>query len=123
MGETEPARVDAGAAQFRYYPYVMAAFVAILLLSNIIGASKPSYVTLPGIGQWSFGAGVLSTRSYGGGVASACLDPRLSALAPATSVAEAAKAIAATSVLVLIAFTFVVQQIWYSRAYQSFMPL
>ena len=59
MGETEPARVDAGAAQFRYYPYVMAAFVAILLLSNIIGASKPSYVTLPGIGQWSFGAGVL----------------------------------------------------------------
>ena len=59
MGETEPARVDAGAARFRYYPYVMAAFVAILLLSNIIGASKPSYVTLPGIGQWSFGAGVL----------------------------------------------------------------
>jgi uncharacterized integral membrane protein (TIGR00697 family) len=37
----------------------MAAFVAILLLSNIIGASKPSYVTLPYIGEWSFGAGVL----------------------------------------------------------------
>ncbi len=44
---------------FRYYDLVMAAFVAILLLSNIIGASKPSYVTLPGIGEWSFGAGVL----------------------------------------------------------------
>ena len=37
----------------------MAAFVAILLLSNLIGASKPSYVTLPGGTQWPFGAGVL----------------------------------------------------------------
>ena len=45
--------------QFRYYDIVMAAFVTILLLSNLIGASKPSYVDLPGIGQWSFGAGVL----------------------------------------------------------------
>jgi queuosine precursor transporter len=44
---------------FRYYDLVMAAFVTILLLSNLIGASKPSYVTLPLIGQWSFGAGVL----------------------------------------------------------------
>ena len=46
-------------AQFRYFPYVMAAFVAILLLSNLIGAAKPSYVTLPNGMQWSFGAGVL----------------------------------------------------------------
>lgn len=46
-------------AQFRYYDLIMAAFVAILLLSNVIGASKPSFVTLPWIGQWSFGAGVL----------------------------------------------------------------
>jgi len=44
---------------FRYYDLVMAAFVAILLLSNIIGAAKPSYVTLPGGTEWSFGAGVL----------------------------------------------------------------
>ncbi|MXO64921.1 queuosine precursor transporter [Altericroceibacterium endophyticum] len=44
---------------FRYYDLMMAAFVAILLLSNIIGASKPSYVTLPGGMEWSFGAGVL----------------------------------------------------------------
>jgi uncharacterized integral membrane protein (TIGR00697 family) len=51
---------SAGARQhFRYLDYVMAAFVAILLLSNIIGASKPSYVTLPGGVEWSFGAGVL----------------------------------------------------------------
>jgi len=49
----------AGRTHFRYLEYVMAAFVAILLLSNIIGASKPSYVTLPGGTEWSFGAGVL----------------------------------------------------------------
>ena len=48
MGETAKIDGDAGAAaRFRYFPYVMAAFVAILLLSNLIGASKPSYVTLP----------------------------------------------------------------------------
>ena len=60
MGET--ATLDGEAAthtRFRYFPYVMAAFVAILLLSNLIGASKPSYMTLPLIGEWSFGAGVL----------------------------------------------------------------
>ena len=60
MGETIRIDGDAGAtARFRYFPYVMAAFVAILLLSNLIGASKPSYVTLPSGVQWSFGAGVL----------------------------------------------------------------
>lgn len=37
----------------------MAAFVTILLLSNLIGASKPSFITLPDGSQWSFGAGVL----------------------------------------------------------------
>jgi len=44
---------------FRYLDYIMAAFVAILLLSNIIGASKPSFVDLPLVGEWRFGAGVL----------------------------------------------------------------
>src|SRR3546814_182418 len=60
MGEAD--RIEqgtAGAAEFRYLPYVMAAFVAILLLSNLIGASKPSFVTLPNGVEWSFGAGVL----------------------------------------------------------------
>ena len=39
MGETAKIDGDAGAAaRFRYFPYVMAAFVAILLLSNMIGA-------------------------------------------------------------------------------------
>ena len=56
----KPAPVSASAVQhFRYYDLMMAAFVAILLLSNIIGASKPSYVTLPNGTQWAFGAGVL----------------------------------------------------------------
>ncbi len=38
---------------------VMAAFVAILLLSNIIGAAKPAQVTFPIIGTQVFGAGIL----------------------------------------------------------------
>jgi uncharacterized integral membrane protein (TIGR00697 family) len=48
-----------GRARFRYFDLVMAAFVTILLLSNIIGASKPSFVVLPNGEAWSFGAGVL----------------------------------------------------------------
>lgn len=54
-----PTRASDAPANFRYYDIVMAAFVAILLLSNIIGASKPSYISLPGGGSWIFGAGVL----------------------------------------------------------------
>jgi len=56
------SRIDGSAGarrHFRYLDYIMAAFVAILLLSNLIGASKPSFVTLPVIGDWKFGAGVL----------------------------------------------------------------
>ena len=45
--------------RWRYYDLVMAAFVTILLLSNLIGAAKPSFITLPGGTEWSFGAGVL----------------------------------------------------------------
>ncbi len=44
---------------FRYYDFVMAAFVAILLLSNVIGAGKVATVPLPLIGDWPFGAGIL----------------------------------------------------------------
>ena len=53
--------VDANALHgrtLRYYDFIMAAFVAILLLSNIIGASKRATLDLPLIGPWSFGAGV-----------------------------------------------------------------
>jgi uncharacterized integral membrane protein (TIGR00697 family) len=58
----QPTRIEGqavGRAHFRYFDLIMAAFVAILLLSNIIGASKPSFITLPGGREWSFGAGVL----------------------------------------------------------------
>lgn len=44
---------------FRYFDFVMAAFVTILLLSNVIGAGKVAVVDLPGIGAWPFGAGIL----------------------------------------------------------------
>ena len=54
---TESASAVAG-RQFRYYDFVMAAFVAILLLSNIIGAAKPAAVTISGE-PWIFGAGIL----------------------------------------------------------------
>ena len=37
----------------------MAAFVTILLLSNVLGAGKVAVVKLPGIGDWPFGAGIL----------------------------------------------------------------
>ena len=51
------SRIDgtAGARRhFRYFDYVMAAFVSILLLSNLIGASK-----LATIQGYTFGAGIL----------------------------------------------------------------
>jgi uncharacterized integral membrane protein (TIGR00697 family) len=46
-------------AHLRYFDFVMAAFVTVLLLSNVIGAGKIATVTLPGIGPWPFGAGIL----------------------------------------------------------------
>ena len=44
---------------FRYFDFVMAAFVTILLLSNVLGAGKVATVNLPVIGDWPFGAGIL----------------------------------------------------------------
>jgi uncharacterized integral membrane protein (TIGR00697 family) len=46
-------------ARFRYFDFVMVAFVVVLLLSNVIGAEKRSFVNVPGIGPWPFGAGIL----------------------------------------------------------------
>jgi len=51
------AKVDAaalGTRQLRYFDFFMAAFVAILLLSNLIGAAK-----LANVGGFTFGAGIL----------------------------------------------------------------
>jgi uncharacterized integral membrane protein (TIGR00697 family) len=45
--------------QYKYYDFVMAAFVTVLLCSNLIGAAKAAQVTLPLLGTVTFGAGVL----------------------------------------------------------------
>ncbi|MBU6468755.1 MAG: queuosine precursor transporter [Betaproteobacteria bacterium] len=47
------------ARHYRYYDLIMAAFVCILLCSNLIGAAKQTYVTLPWVGTLTVGAGVL----------------------------------------------------------------
>lgn len=45
--------------RFRYYDFCMAAFVAILICSNLIGAAKLSQIELPFIGTQIYGAGIL----------------------------------------------------------------
>src|SRR5512139_1138682 len=45
--------------QYRYYEFVMAAFVTVLICSNLIGPAKISQVELPLLGAVTFGAGVL----------------------------------------------------------------
>ena len=45
--------------QLRFYDFAMAAFVAILICSNLIGAAKQASFDLPVIGQVIFGAGIL----------------------------------------------------------------
>jgi hypothetical protein len=48
-----------GAASYRYFDVVMAAFVTVLVCSNLIGPAKIAEVQVPGIGSYVFGAGVL----------------------------------------------------------------
>jgi uncharacterized integral membrane protein (TIGR00697 family) len=45
--------------QYRYYEFVMAAFVTVLICSNLIGPAKIAHLTLPVAGDVIFGAGVL----------------------------------------------------------------
>lgn len=45
--------------QFKYFDLIMAAFVAVLLCSNLIGVHKVSSVKLPVYGEYIFGTGVL----------------------------------------------------------------
>ncbi len=45
--------------QYRYYEFVMAAFVTVLICANLIGPAKISQVELPVVGTLIFGAGVL----------------------------------------------------------------
>ncbi|MFO1339664.1 MAG: VUT family protein, partial [Burkholderiaceae bacterium] len=44
---------------FRYYDLIMAAFVCVLLCSNLIGAAKAAQVSLPLWGTVTFGADLL----------------------------------------------------------------
>ena len=55
------ARIDPSGAprSYRYYDFVMAAFVTVLICSNFIGAAKQATVDLPLLGAVTFGAGVL----------------------------------------------------------------
>ena len=44
---------------YRYYEFVLVAFVTVLVCSNLIGPAKAAQVELPWIGALTFGAGVL----------------------------------------------------------------
>jgi len=44
---------------YRYYDFIVAAFVTVLLCSNLIGAGKAAQVELPFFGTVVFGAGIL----------------------------------------------------------------
>lgn len=58
----KPGRVSADwlhGRNLRFYDFIMAAFVAILLLSNVLGAGKVAQIWMPGVGYWPFGAGIL----------------------------------------------------------------
>src|SRR5438876_2657565 len=45
--------------EYRYYEFVMAAFVTVLICSNLIGPAKIAQLDLPLVGAVTFGAGVL----------------------------------------------------------------
>jgi queuosine precursor transporter len=60
MTEVKPVDAAAlGERPFRYYDFAMAAFVAILICSNLIGAGKVATLDLPVAGVVTFGAGIL----------------------------------------------------------------
>ena len=44
---------------YRYYDFIVAAFVTVLLCSNLIGAGKAAEADLPLVGHVVFGAGIL----------------------------------------------------------------
>ena len=87
MNGGDAQAVDAaalGGVRLRYFDWVMAAFVTILLLSNVLGAGKVAAVELPWFGVQPFGAGILFfpisyvigdvlTEVYGYGRARRCI--------------------------------------------------
>lgn len=44
---------------YKYYDFILGAFVAVLLCSNLIGVHKVSQINLPFYGEYIYGAGVL----------------------------------------------------------------
>jgi uncharacterized integral membrane protein (TIGR00697 family) len=50
---------QAGDRSYRYFDFVMVAFVVVLICSNLIGPAKAAQLELPLIGAVTFGAGVL----------------------------------------------------------------
>jgi uncharacterized integral membrane protein (TIGR00697 family) len=50
---------DSSQRTYRYYEFVMAAFVTVLICSNLIGPAKAAQIDLPLLGAVTFGAGVL----------------------------------------------------------------
>ena len=44
---------------YKYYDFILGAFVCVLLCSNLIGPAKVATVNLPWLGPFTFGAGVL----------------------------------------------------------------
>jgi len=51
--------MNASRRPYRYFEFVMAAFVVILVCSNLIGPAKIAQLDLPIVGAVTFGAGVL----------------------------------------------------------------
>lgn len=45
--------------QYKYYDFIMAAFVTVLVTSNLIGPAKVAQIEAPLLGILTFGAGVL----------------------------------------------------------------
>jgi uncharacterized integral membrane protein (TIGR00697 family) len=59
MSKTAATTTSGTARQYRYYEFIMAAFVTVLVCSNLIGPAKIAQLELPLLGAVSFGAGVL----------------------------------------------------------------
>ncbi|CAN5151218.1 queuosine precursor transporter [soil metagenome] len=56
---TTPVTTTTAPRSFKYYDLIMAAFVTVLLCSNLIGAAKAAQVSLPVFGTVTFGADLL----------------------------------------------------------------
>ncbi len=57
-GESD-AMSSAPQRSYKYYDFVMAAFIAVYLCSNLIGPAKAAQLNVPWLGPVTFGAGVL----------------------------------------------------------------